>query len=590
MPAPQIYEFNDFRLDAAKRLLLRRGEPVSVTPRVFDTLLYLVQHQGRVLEKDELMRAIWPDAFVEENNLTQNISTLRQMLGENRGENRYIVTVPGHGYRFAAAVKTTAAAVKTTIAYSETLSTLPDKTIAVLAFDNMSADPENEYFCDGLAEELLNALAKVEGLKVVARTSAFSFKGKNVNVGEIGEALGVNTVLEGSVRKSGNRLRITVQLINASDGYHLWSERYDRELRDIFDVQDEITLAVVDALKVKLLGEEKAAVLKRYTDNTEAYVLYLKGIYYRWKLTPEEFGKCRECFQQAINLDPSFALAYFGLASYYGYGTAWGLLPIPPHEGWLKAQAAITKVLELDNTLPEVHLTVAAFKLVNHRDWDAAGQEIESIASLNPKFPEIHHLYSFYLLAVGRFDDAIAEAQCALELDPLSLRYSHFLGTCFYYARRYDEATGQFNQALELDPNNALAHESLGEVFARKEMFGEAIAAWQRAMTLTRDDELAEMLSHTYAEADFTAAVRAVARKRIERMSERAESGEFLLAIGYARASVMLGDEEQALHWLEKACEERNVFPLLMSSDPFYDSLRPDPRFEDLQRRVGFMP
>jgi tetratricopeptide (TPR) repeat protein len=206
---------------------------------------------------------------------------------------------------------------------------------------------------------------------------------------------------------------------------------------------------------------------------------------------------------------------------------------------------------------------------------------------LNPKFPEIHHLYSFYLLAVGRFDDAIAESKRALELDPLSLNYSRFLGICFYYARRHDEAVGQFNQALELEPNNASVHECLGEVFAQKKMFDEAVTEWQRAMTLSADDELAVILRRTYAEAGFTAAVHAVARKRVERMSAKAEGGAFVLAIGFARTYIMLDDKERAFRWLEKACEERNVFPLLMNSDPFYDPLRSDPRFAELMRKVG---
>lgn len=458
--------------------------------------------------------------------------------------------------------------------------------IAVLPFANMSADSENEYFCDGLAEELLNALAKIENLNVAARTSAFSFKGKNANVGDIGRVLNVSAVLEGSVRKSGNRARIMVQLVNAADGYHLWSERYDREMKDIFDVQDEITLAVVNALKVKLLGEEKAALLKRYTDNPKAYELYLKGMYYRWKLAPEEFRQCGDYFQQAVKADPTFALAYFGLCSYYGYGTAWGLLTIPPDEGWAQAEAAMEKVLELDATLPEV-LIRNAFELVHYRQWGEAGRAIERAANLNPKFPEIHHLYSFYLLAVGQFDDAITESKRALELDPLSLNYSRFLGICFYFARRYDEAVRQFREALELEPNNPSVHEILGEAFAQKKMFGEAVAEWQRTMTLNGDDELTAILSRAYAEADFAAAVHAVARKKVERMSARAESGEFVLAIGFARAYVMLDDKEQAFHWLEKAVEERNVFPLLMNSDPFYDSLRADPRFTNLLRRVG---
>ncbi len=433
--------------------------------------------------------------------------------------------------------------------------------IAVLPFANLSAEAENEYFCDGLAEELLNALAKIEDLKVAARTSAFSFKGKNAHVSEIGNILKVNTVLEGSVRKSGNRMRITVQLVNAADGYHLWSERYDRELQDIFDVQDEITLAVVDALKVKLLGKERAAVLKRYTDSAEAYLLYLKGQYYRWKATPEEFGKSLKYFQQAVAADPTFALGYFGLATYYGYGSAWGLLPLPPHEGWAQAEAAIAKALEVDDTLPELQLSLAAFMLVNHRNWAGAGRDIQRAASSNAKFPEIHHLYSFYLVAIGQFDEAIAEAQRALELDPLSLNYSRFLGICFYFARRYDEAVEQYREALELEPNDPATHEVLGEAYERKEMYGEAVAEWQRAATLVGDDELAAILRSAYAKGDFSGALWAIAQKRLERLNERVERGEYVPAIYYARAYVRLGDEEQAFQWLRQACEERNVFP-----------------------------
>jgi adenylate cyclase len=254
---------------------------------VFDTLLQLVKHGGTVLSKDQLMRAIWPDAVVEENNLNQNISILRRVLGDVRGEQRYIATVPGCGYQFVAEVRLSTEP-------SGELSPADGASIAVLSFANLSDDPSNQYFCDGLAEELINALAKVEQIRVVARTSAFSFKGKEADVREIGRKLKVSTVLEGSVQKSGNRLRITVQLINAANGYHLWSERYDTEMQDIFDVQDEITLAVVGALKLKLLGKEKSAILKHHTENPKAYLLYLKGQYYRWKTAPAEFRKCCE--------------------------------------------------------------------------------------------------------------------------------------------------------------------------------------------------------------------------------------------------------------------------------------------------------
>lgn len=456
--------------------------------------------------------------------------------------------------------------------------------IAVLPFVNMSADMENEYFCDGLAEELLNALAKIEELKVAARTSAFSFKGKNANVSDIGRALNVNTILEGSVRKSGNRLRIAVQLVNSSDGYHLWSERYDREMRDIFDVQDEITLAIVGALKVKLLGKEKVAVLKRYTDNTEAYQLYLKGRYHWYKGTPEGCRQSRDYFEQAIDLDPTYALGYAGLSEYYGLSSAMGL--IPPDEGWPKAETAMAKAQELDDTLPEVHNGLAAIKMFYYRDWCEAERELKRTIELNPKFAEVYLLYSFCLVMVGRLTDAIMECKRALELDPLSTRYNYYLGNWFYYARQYDEAISQYHQALELGLNNAAAHEDLGNAYERKEMYDKAISEWQRAATLAGDDELAAILSSANAKSDFRGAVQAFAQKKLKQLNERIERGGYVPAMEFARAYVRLGDNDEAFHWLEKARKERNVFPLLMHIDPFYDGLRLDPRYTDLLSRM----
>ncbi len=579
-PLAQFYEFGPFCVDASQRLLARDGIPVPLTPKVFDTLLHLLQRSGTALSKDELMRAIWPDTVVEENNLNQNISILRRVLGDGRSEHRYIATVPGHGYQFVAEVKSSRER-------SSPLSPTGGASIAVLPFANLSTDASNQYFCDGLAEELINALAKLEQIRVVARTSAFSFKGKETDIREIGRKLKVGTVLEGSVRKSGNRLRITVQLINAANGYHLWSERYDSEMQDIFDVQDEITLAIVGALKLKLLGKEKSAILKHHTENPKAYLYYLKGQYYRWKTAPDEFRKCCDYFERAVNADPSFALGYFGLNSYYGYGSAWGVLP--PDEGWPKAHAALTKALELDGTLPEAHLSLAAFLLVHDRNWAGAEKEIKRVLSLNSKLAEIHHLYSFYFLTVGRFDHAITEGRRALESDPLSLIYGRSLGMCLYFSRRYDEAIAQYQETLELDQNNVSVHELLGVAYERQGRHGEAIAEWQKTAILTGDHELAASLGSACAEGDLAKAVCERARRSVEQANEKARRGEYVPAIEYARAWVRIGDREQAFCWLEKARSERNVFSLLLNSDPFYDDLRADARFELIRQHVGLV-
>ncbi len=457
--------------------------------------------------------------------------------------------------------------------------------IAVLPFINMSADPENEYFCDGLSEELLNALTRVENLKVAARTSAFSFKGKSATASGIGRALNVNSILEGSVRKSGNKLRITVQLINASDGFHLWSERYDRELQDIFDVQDEIALSVVDALKVTLLKSEKDAVLKRYTENVEAYQLYLKGRYYWWKSTPEDFHKSREFFQRAVEADPNYALGYCGLSSYFGFGSAFGF--VPPEIGWPKAIEANQRAMELDDTLAEVHNDLAGISMVYYRDAEATEREARRAVELNPKFQEIHYLYSNYLLTKGQFDAAIGEAQKAVELDPLSVRVSNNLAFCYYLARRYDEAVAQFEQALELDEHNPMVHEGLADALEQKGHFAEAIKHCRKALELTCEADAASLLQKLFEERDFATAVRGLAEKRLEQLNAVSAAGKYIPAIKFVRPSVRLGDVEQAFAWLKKACAERNVFALLIQADPFYDPLRVDPRFDALLRQFN---
>jgi tetratricopeptide (TPR) repeat protein len=357
-------------------------------------------------------------------------------------------------------------------------------------------------------------------------------------------------------------------------------------MQDIFEVQDEITLAVLGALKLKLLGKEKSAILRHHTENSQAYMFYLKGQYYRWKTEPDQFRKCCDYFNRAVNADPSFALGYFGLNSYYGYGSAWGVLP--PDEGWPKAHAALTKALELDNTLPEAHLSLAAYLLVHDRNWVGGEKEIKRVVALNPKLAEIHHLYSFYFLTMGRFDRAIAEGRRALESDPLSLIYGRSLGMSLYYARRYDEATVQYRETLELDPDNISVHEMLGDTYERQGRHGEAISEWQKAASLTGDQDFAARLGCAAPQGDLAGAVSARAQRSLEHANEKASRGEYVPAIEYARAWVRIGDGDQAFCWLEKACSERNVFSLLLKSDPLYDNLRADKRFEPLRRRIGF--
>ena len=459
--------------------------------------------------------------------------------------------------------------------------------IAILPFVNMSADPENEYFCDGLAEELLNALSKIENLKVAARTSAFSFKGKSVNVSEIGEALGVKTALEGSVRKSGNRLRITAQLINVSDGYHLWSERYDRLMEDIFDVQDEIALAIVGALKVKLLGEEKSAVLKRHTDSTEAYELYLKGLYHFNKDTVEGWLKSIEYFGKAIEKEPEYALAYAGMGSCYATLHIFGLAP--PQEIIPKWKAVASRALTLDDRLSEGHFTRAGIFLWHEWNWEEAERECKRAVELNPNSALARQYYGFLLASRERFDEAINEEKRALELDPLSLLAQLHLGWVYLFADRLDDALDQVRRMIEMEPNFPSAYWLMGSVYVAKGQYEEAIAAYQKSLALGGPPTTLSKLGCAYA----LAGRRGEALGALDQLLEMRER-QYAAAFNIARVYAGLGDNDNAFAWLEKAFEERNgemVFLKRLTTvgtgESWGKGFRNDPRYGDALRRIG---
>lgn len=453
--------------------------------------------------------------------------------------------------------------------------------IAVLPLVNMSADPDNDYFCDGLAEELLNALSKVEGLKVAARTSAFSFKGKDVKINDIGRALNVSTVLEGSVRKAGNRLRITAQLINAADGYHLWSERYDRQMEDVFDIQDEITLAIVDALKLTLLGEQKESLLKRHTENTEAYRLYLKGRYHFNKWTAEGLRSSIEFFEQAIALEPNYALPYTGLADTYGTMRFFGY--VSPAAAQQKTSESVERALELDDTLAEAHLMRAKNEYFYQYNFPAAVREYRRAIELNPNSSDARIFYAYCLLQYKqRVDQALAEAERALELDPLSLVVNMIYAFLFIQAGRYDEARNQALKLLELEPNFYGSHWVIGGALLKKGLYEDAIAECEKAMSLGGGSQAMGLLGYAYGaigEPDKAGTL-------IERLMEQRGQG-FAVAYQIATVYAGLGDSEKALEWLEKAYEERGGGLTALKVDPAFDDVRSDRRFQDLLSRVG---
>ena len=451
--------------------------------------------------------------------------------------------------------------------------------IAVLPFANMSTDQENEYFCDGLAEELLNALAKIENLKVAARTSSFSFKGKNVSVDEIGRALHVNSVLEGSVRKSGNRLRITVQLINATDGYHLWSERYDRELKDIFDVQDEITLAVVDALKLKLLGDAKDAVLKRHhTKDSEAYEAYLKGralLYQRGLSIP----KAIDCFSQAVSLDSEYAQAWAGLADGYttsGY-SGFGL----PREVMPRALEAARRAIELDPDLAEAHSAFACATMLYDLDYDLAEQEFGRALELNPKYPQAVAWYGLFLLQWigGRDQEALDQLLRALESDPLSAYANVIFAFSAVSSGRLADAVKHGRKGVELDPNSYLAQWCFAAALATNAQYEEAAAMAEKALAISGRHSWAMMtLTTIYAAWDKPENAHAVYRE-LEARSAR----EYVQPSMLAPAAAAVGEMDRAIAFAQQALDDKDpLFVMLARTWPDYRQLRKDPRLLEI--------
>ncbi|HLX85318.1 MAG TPA: winged helix-turn-helix domain-containing protein [Terriglobales bacterium] len=565
------YEFEDFRVEVDKRLLFRQGKPVRLTPKAFDTLLLLVQRKGEVISKDDLMREVWPDTAVEENNLNQNISTLRRVLGENRGENRYIATVPGQGYRFVPQVESSGFAL---------ISTEP-VTVAVLPFANLSSDQDGEFFADGITEEIINALAQIRNLRVVARTSAFSFKGKQVDLRTVGATLNARTLIEGSVRKSGDRVRIVAQLINAADGYHIWSERYDRELQDIFAVQDEIARTIADRLKVTLGPEKTETLVRSETKDLEAYQLYLKGRFHWNKRSADGLQKAIEYFQRAIGKDPGYAVAYAGLADAYNLMSFRNVLP--PHAVMPKAKAAATKALELDPKRAEPHVSLAYASFTYDRNWPTADEHFERARDLNPAYVMGHSFYPLYLSSQGRSEESISVAKLALELDPASAAVSHVSAVQLYLARFFDQAVEQCQQTLELDPTYQPAYEVLGQVYSVTGKHEDAVVEFEKSVAATRRSSWTLALLG-YAHARSGAGSQAM--EIVAELETTSKSG-FVPALCFALLYAGLEEADQAFAWLAKASDERHNRLAYIKVEALWDPLRSDLRFADLLRGFG---
>ena len=455
--------------------------------------------------------------------------------------------------------------------------------IAVLPFVNMSPDPENEYFSDGLAEELINSLTKLKGLRVAARTSAFSFKGMRRKISDIGKQLSVATILEGSVRKSGNQLRITVQLVNASDGYHLWSERYDREMEDIFKLQDEIAQQIVEKLQVELAKGSGDLLRKRYTENLEAYNLYLKGRYHLNQRTEQSTHRAIDCFQRAASEDSRYALAYAGLGEAYvllGTGSYYGTRP---SEALSKAKKTALRAIELEESCAEAHVALALVYFRADWDWKRAEEEFCRAISLNESLATGHHQYAMVLATQLRFDEALTEIQRAHELDPLSPIISTAVGRILYFARRFEEAIDQCSQTLELNPQFAVTYFDLAVAYALKGRYAEAASAAKKFGALSQNQELTKVaLAVVYGMSGERGKAVELVNALIESAKNRYVS-PYILALGH----VHLGDLNRVIELLEEGYVQRESKLVYLLCEPAWDPLRDDPRFQDLLRRMN---
>jgi TolB-like protein len=593
MPSDCNYEFGPFVLVAAERRLLRDGEVVAVAPKVFDTLLVLIENSGRLVEKDELMSRLWPDTFVEEATLARNISDLRKALGQS-----YIETVPKHGYRFIAQVRELIdddamillrRRTRSQVVIEEENEERPQvegdklRGIAVLPFRPISEKSRDEYLELGIADALITRLSKINRLVVRPTSTVRRYAEIDIDPVAAGRELKVESVLEGSIQKSGAQVRITARLITVESGQALWADTFDERFTDIFAVEDSISEKVASALALRLSGEEKERLTHRHTENAEAYQLYLKGRYCWNRRTVEGIKRSIDYYQKAIDLDPGYALAYAGLADSYTLLGDVGVGAITPGEAFAKGKAAVIAALQFDDSLAEAHASLAHLNM-HHYQWADAEQEFHRAIRLSPNYSTSHHWYAYYLVFTGRTSEALAEIKLAEELDPLSPSISADVGDIFYFARRYDEAIEKLRQTIESDPRFFRAHLNLARAYQQKRMHEEALAEFQTATSLAPDNlAVFASLAHARAVSGRQEEARAALAQLIE-MSKQKYVSPYLIAIIHAG----LGQQDEAFEFLDRADQSRAEWMIYLSVDPRFDCLRKDARFQDLLRRAGF--
>lgn len=575
MLAGRFFEFGPFRLDVRGRLLFRGGERLPLSPKAAEVLIALVENQGHAVGREELLKSVWANTAVEEGSLTSHVSLLRRVLGQTPGGLQYIETLPKRGYRFVAPVAEVAA--------DKTRPPSERVMLAVLPFENLSGE-DDDYFTDGLTEETITHLGRLapERLGVIARTSVTRYKKTARTIREIGEELGVSHVLEGSVRRSGNRARVAAQLIQVSDQTHLWAESYERDLGDLLALQYELAQAIGREIEIQLTPAASRSLESAAVD-PEAYEAYLKGRHLWNSRTLEAVRKSIRYFEASIEREPRYAAAYSGLADAYMTLHDDGLLP--PTDARAQARRAAEEAIRIAPTLAEAHTSLAHASF-HEFDWPAAEREFRYAIERNGNYATARFYYANFLVAFGRFDEAIAEARAAQLLDPVSLPAGTNVASVYYHARRYDEAIEQCRRVLEMDPSFARALEKLGANYEQQGIYAKAIPAFEKAVEVSgRGPGPLSSLAHGYA----VAGRRKQARRLLTEL-ERMAKERYVSAYAFGIVHAGLGEKDQAFEYLNKACDERSSALPFLNVNPRLDPLRSDPRFQALLSRIGLVP
>jgi TolB-like protein/DNA-binding winged helix-turn-helix (wHTH) protein/Flp pilus assembly protein TadD len=606
----QTYEFGPYRLEPATRRLLRSGEPVSLTPKAFDTLLALVERRDRVVDKAELMRLVWPDSFVEEANLSQTIFVLRKVLGEAPDGRPFIDTLPRRGYRFAATVREevatppvdpeapspwrsqalrfAAAAVLLTALigsgawWVRSSSGAPEQieSLVVLPFGDLSNQHEPDSLPDSMTDALTTTLGQIGGLRVISRTSAMTYKSTSKTVPQIGHELNVDAVVEGTVQRSAGRVRLNLKLIHAATDRTVWAQSYERDLENALELHNEIARTIASRTAVTLTTRESARLAETPRVSPKVYEAYLKGRYFWNRRSEPDMRQAIEHFEEALRYDGGYAPAYAGLADSYAlYGSyGWSLAG---GSAWVRAIAAAEKALELDERLADGHTSRARIALNYELDWARTEQGYRRALELNPGYANAHHWYGYYLMLTGRLAEGEAEMRRALELDPLSPIINANIGLRFYMARQYDAAIAHWRKALDMHRNYRLLHMYMATAYLGKEMYTEALAEIEKSIALSGAGEWENaMLAHTYGRMGRTEEARGLLAKLVP----GGDAAAYNLALAY----VGLGETDQVFTWLDRAVDARMGAFNEVNADPIFDPLRRDPRFAALLRRMRF--